>query len=57
MHIDLVLLFHDMNNYDASMDQNKSMGGNKSYLVVNSITKAMMTWLKNIDDVPTKDFS
>ena len=56
-YIDLAKPFHDVNNYDASGDQNKSMGGNQSYLVVNSMTKAMPTWLKNIDDVPTEDTS
>ena len=56
MHIDLALPFHDMNNYDACVDQNKSMGGNQSYLVVNSMTKALMAWLNNMKDMLTKDF-
>ena len=45
-----------MNNYDASGDQNKSMAGNQSYLVVNSMIKALMAWLNNLNDVPTEDF-
>ena len=38
MYIDLVIPFHDVKNYDVSMDQNEPMEGNQSYLVVNSMT-------------------
>ena len=37
MNNDLVITLHDVNNYDASMDQNKPMGGNQSYLGMNSM--------------------
>ena len=37
MNNDLVILFHDVNNYDASMDQNKPMVGNQTYLRMNSM--------------------
>ena len=37
MNNDLAILFHDVHNYDASMDQNKSMVGNQSYLGMNSM--------------------
>ena len=57
MYIDLVIPFQDVKNYDVSMDQNEPMEGNQSYLVVNSMTKALMTWMKNTNDVPTEDFS
>ena len=55
MNNDLDIPFHDVKNYDASMDQNKPMGDNQSYLGVNSMTKASMACLKNMDDVPTED--
>ena len=37
MNNDLVIPIHDVKNYYASMDQNKSMVGNKAYLGMNSI--------------------
>ena len=56
MHIDFSLPFHDMNNYDACVDQNMSMGDNQSYLVVNPVTKALMAWLNNMKNMLTEDF-
>ena len=56
MYSDLVIPYHDIENYVASMDQNKSMEGNWSYLWKNSMAKAWMVWLKNMDDVLTEDF-
>ena len=56
MHRDLVIPSHDAENYVASMDQNKSREGNLSYLMMNSMAKASMVWLKNMDDVLTEDF-
>ena len=37
MKNDLVIPFHDVKNYDASMDQNKPMVGNQTYLGMNSM--------------------
>ena len=34
---DLVIPFHDVKNYYASMDQNKPMVGNQTYLGMNSM--------------------
>ena len=56
MYGNLVIPSHDIENYVASMDQNKSMEGNRSYLGMNSMAKASMTWLKKMDDVLTEDF-
>ena len=56
MYRDLVIPSHDAENYVASMDQNKSREGNLSYLMMNSMAKASMVWLKNMDDVLTEDF-
>ena len=52
----MVIPSHDVENYVASMDQNKSREGNLSYLMMNSMAKASMVWLKNMDDVLTEDF-
>ena len=56
MYRDLVIPTHDAENYVTSMDQNKSREGNLSYLMMNSMAKASMVWLKNMDDVLTEDF-
>ena len=56
MYSDLVIPCHDIENYVASMDQNKSMEGNWSYLWMNSMAKASMALLKKMDDVLTEDF-
>ena len=56
MYRDLVIPSHDAENYVASMNQNKSREGNLSYLMMNSMAKASMVWLKNMDDVLTEDF-
>ena len=56
MYRDLVIPSHDAKNYVASMDQNKSREGNLSYLMMNSMAKASMVWLKDMGDVLTKDF-
>ena len=53
---DLVIPYHDVKNCIASMDQNKPMEGNQSYLEMNSVVKVSMAWLKNMDDVLTEDF-
>jgi hypothetical protein len=42
MNNDLVIPFHDVNNYVASMDQNNPMGGNQSYLGMNCMAWALM---------------
>ena len=49
MYSDLVILCHHIENYVASMDQNK-------YLWMNSMAKASMALLKKMDDVLTEDF-
>ena len=56
MYRDLVIPSHDAENYVASMNQNKSREGNLSYLMMNSMAKASMVWLKNMDDVLTEYF-
>ena len=56
MYGNLVILSHDIENYVASMDQNKSREGNLSFLMMNSMAKASMGWLKNMGDVLTEDF-
>ena len=56
MYRDLVIPSHDAENYVASMDQNKSRESNLSYLMMNSMAKVSMVWLKNMDDVLTEDF-
>src|ERR1041385_9320927 len=55
MYSDLVIPYHDVRNCNASMDQNKSMEGNQSYLRMNSMIKASMTCLKNMNDVLIED--
>ena len=56
MYSNLVIPYHDIENYVASMDQNKSMEGNWSYLWMNFMAKASMALLKKMDDVLTEDF-
>ena len=56
MYSDLVIPYYDIKNYAASMDQNKSMEGNLSYLRMNSMAKSSMALLKKMDDVLTEDF-
>ena len=56
MYSDLVIPFHDVRNRIASMDQNKPMEGNQSYLGMNSMVKVSMAWLKNMNDVLTEDY-
>ena len=56
MYINLVTPYHDVRNCIASMDQNRPMEGNQSYLRMNSMIKASMTCLKNMNDVLIKDF-
>ena len=51
MNNDLVIPFHDVKNYDASMDQNKHMVGNQTYLGMNSMAQAIMVKWNNMDDV------
>ena len=53
---DLVIPFHDIKNYIASMDQNKPMEDKQSYLGMNSMAKTSMACLTNMDDVLTEDF-
>ena len=56
MYSDLVIPYHDVKNCIASMDQNKPMEGNQSYLGMNSMVKVSMAWLNNMDDVLTEDY-
>ena len=55
MYSDLVIPYHDVRNCIASMDQNKPMEGNQSYLGMNSMVKALMACSKNMNDVLIKD--
>ena len=57
MHGDSVIPHHDIGNHIASMDKNKPMEGNQSYLGMNSMVKVLMAWLKNLNDVLTEDYS
>ena len=57
MYSDLVIPYHDVENCVSSTDQNKSMEDNQSYLGMNSMEKVAMACLKNMNDVPTKDYS
>ena len=51
MNNDLVIPILDVKNYYASMDQNKPMVGNQSYLGMNSMAQAIMVKWNNMDDV------
>ena len=56
MNNDLVIPILDVKNYYASMDQNKHMVGNQTYLGMNSMAQALTAKQNNMNDVLAEVF-